>query len=448
VKKTKIVSAFAAVTALATATACGTVSESESFSDSVSQADTTVSDVSQPSVTATGDSSLTSDSGEVSLGNTDYGDISDDFKNGFGDFSVNLFKSAALEDIESGENTLISPESALMALGMTENGANGETLAQMQNALCADMDTDDFNTNMLILKQNAESKNGVSFNIANSGWIKNSDCISPKESFTDIAKQFYGADVFLKAFDDDTANEINTWVSDSTNNMIPEIIDEISPESVAYIINAIAFESEWAEGYENSQIVEDGVFTSADGTQYTAVMLYSEESEYISDDNCVGFLKYYSGGDYAFMAILPDEDVTLSDYVSQMSGESLRNLFDSRQYGYTVYAQIPEFTYDYSLSLKPALQSMGMTLAFDRDNADFSNIADTLNPLYISDIKHKTFIQLDRNGTKAAAVTEIEMNEAEAISESVYVTLDRPFVYAIVDVKTELPIFIGTVNTV
>ncbi len=217
-----------------------------------------------------------------------------------------------------------------------------------------------------------------------------------------------------------------------------------------YLINALAFEGEWETKYEKDQVNENGSFTNHQGTAETVAMLNSTESQYITGDHVTGFVKNYEGGDYAFLALLPEEDTAVADFIASMDGEVFLELYDNRSYQ-DVLVQIPEFTYDYDTELSETLSGMGMTEAFT-EAADFSRMAQTdTGLLYINRVLHKTHIEVDRAGTKAAAVTAVEMtNEAAMLEpeETPTVYLNRPFVYAIIDTETGLPIFLGSVNTI
>jgi serpin B len=345
-------------------------------------------------------------------------------------------------------NVLISPTSVLFALGMTANGAEGDTLSEMQNVMWNNMNQESFNQDMEILNMNMTGSEDVSFNIANSIWVRDeADRISLKEDFATVNKEYYNSETVKAPFDDSTVEEINNWVNNQTNGMIPTLLNEIPETAVMYLINAMAFEGTWADEYQDYQIDEAGIFTNAAGTSETVTMLNSQESCYLQDDSVTGFLKYYEGAEYAFMALLPNEDVDLAEYVAGMTGDSYTQLYNNRIYN-DVNVKIPEFSNDYDTELSGALQQMGIKLAFD-EAADFSRMADYKDSLYISRVLHKTHIELDRTGTKAAAVTAIETND-EAVcepEEPKQVYLDRPFIYAIVDTQTGAPIFIGVQNS-
>lgn len=178
-------------------------------------------------------------------------------------------------------------------------------------------------------------------------------------------------------------------------------------------------------------------------------MLQSSEYEYVEDQRSTGVIKNYEGGKYAFMGILPKKGISLKEYMDSMTGESILKLYQTRSYQ-EVLTKIPEFSYDYSIGLAESFKKMGVEDLFDREKADLTGLARMKNQnLYVDEILHKTHMELDRNGTKAAAVTAVIMEAASAapIEEPKQVYLDRPFLYVIIDTNSGLPVFIGAVNT-
>ena len=361
------------------------------------------------------------------------------------DFGVRLFKTS----IEEGENTLISPLSVLYALAMTANGADGETLAQMEQVL--GMDVDNLNSYMLAYLELLPESKDYKMSLANSIWFKDDPNFAVEQSFLQTNADYYGAGAYKAAFDEGTRNDINNWVKEHTDGMIPEIIDEIPDEAIMYLVNALAFDAKWADEYEEHQIRE-GRFTMEDGTRQDVDMMHSEEYTYLEDDLATGFIKYYKDRKYAFVAMLPNEGVSVSQYVDSLTGEHLRELLNNPQ-DLTVFASIPKFETEYDIEMSEVLQEMGMTDAFDWQVADFSRLGtynvDGMN-ICISRVLHKTFISVSEQGTRAGAATAVEMvaEGAMEIVEFKEVVLDRPFVYMLIDCETNLPFFIGTMLNV
>ena len=359
------------------------------------------------------------------------------------DFAIRLFKASE----ESGKNTLISPLSVLCALAMTANGAEEETLAQMEEVL--GMTTEELNLYLYSYMQNLPQGEKYKLSLANSICFTEDERFTVNQDFLQTNANYYGADIYKAPFDNQTLKDINNWVKQNTDEMIPEILDKIPDEAIMYLVNALAFEAEWMEIYEKQQ-VRDGKFTKEDGTKQDVEFMYGTEGTYLEDENAIGFKKYYKGGKYAFVAMLPNEGVSVSEYIASLNGESLNALLSNPQYG-TVYTSIPKFETEYTVEMAEILKGMGMTEAFDMYNADFEGLGtSTAGNIYISRVLHKTFISVGEKGTKAGAATVVEMADGAAAEpqEPKEVYLDRPFVYMLIDCENNIPFFIGTMMDV
>ncbi len=362
----------------------------------------------------------------------------------FGQMNVALELMQKQMETDGQKNILISPFSISAILALTANGANSTTLEQMEAFFSEDIPTlnEDLQQYIAIL----ESKNESRLISANSIWLKDDPMFEVKPDFLDIANNIYHAEVFSEPFTSDTTEKINSWVNEHTEQMIPSILDSIDESAVTYLINALAFESQWSETYTDKQI-EDDIFTAYDGSERTVPMMTNTESRYFEDDYVTGFKKYYRGI-YDFVALLPNEGVDMQEYLNMLDAEYLLNLLDNPQRA-DVIATIPKFSNDYSCNLSETLKTLGMEDAFS-DWADFSNMTDAV--VKISTVLHKTHIEVDQNGTKAAAATAVEMSLVTATLDEPeppkYVRLDRPFIYMITDSYSNLPLFIGTVNDI
>jgi serpin B len=365
-------------------------------------------------------------------------------------FSLDFFREQTSK-ANTGENVMLSPQSLYYALGMVVNGANGDTQQEILDTICKGVSVEDFNNNTAyLIAQNDYD----TCKIANSIWVREGIAtINP--NFQEYSEQYFNAEVKVQPFDKKFVKDVNEWVNTNTDGMIPTLLNEVpSVDTVSHLINAICFEADWSVPYNDYQVNEDSHFTNSNGEVESATMLSSEEYIYLHDDNAQGFLKYYKGGKYAFMGILPNENVSVEDYLANLDGETFTNLYNNRitGRGMELYVHIPEFTVEDSYDLKSTLQDLGITTAFDPFSADFGNmISSTRGNVYIDSVTQKTFIQVDRNGTKASAVTDLEANDCAVEPDEIdlyQVYLDRPFIYAIVDTDTGLPVFMGTVNSI
>ena len=354
------------------------------------------------------------------------------------DFAVRLFKASE----ESGKNTLISPLSVLCALAMTANGAKEETLAQMESVL--GMTKDELNIFLYSYMKKLPNGEKYKLSLANSIWFTDDERFKVNRDFLQTNADYYGADIYKSPFDEKTLKEINNWVKEKTDDMIPEILDEINSEAVMYLVNALAFDAEWAKIYRESS-VKYGKFTKEDGSEQNVELMYNTENVYLEDDNASGFMKYYKDGKYAFVAILPNEGVSVSEYISSLDGKSLSEMLANAQIA-TVRTCVPKFETEYDVNMAEILAKMGMPDAFDSDKADFTGLGtSSVGNIYISRVIHKTFISVDEKGTKAGATTAVEMMPESAPPTDIKkVYLDRPFVYMLVDCENNIPFFIGT----
>ena len=353
------------------------------------------------------------------------------------DFALRLFRASA----DESENTLISPLSVLSALAMTANGAEEETLREMEEVLS--MTTEELNSYLHAYMNSLPQGEGYKLHLANSVWLTDDESFTVSEDFLQTNVDYYGAEIYRAPFDEKTCEKINVWVKKHTDGMIPEILKQIPPEAVMCLVNALAFEAEWSQPYEEMQ-VRDGVFTREDGTEQTAEFMYSDEGHYLADDMATGFMKYYKGYKYAFAALLPNEGVSVEEYIASLDGESLHTMLANPQFD-TVFAAVPKFEVEYGTELSEVLSGMGMNDAFDPERADFSGLGTSnRGNVYISQVLHKTFISVAEKGTKAGAATAVLMDAGDALIEDPKeVYLDRPFVYMLVDCENGTPFFIG-----
>ncbi len=363
------------------------------------------------------------------------GVITDDVAKNLTSFGVKILNETLNN---KKENSLFSPISAAYCLGMMANGAANNTLKEFENLFGTDIGT--LNKNLYALNSNLYSGAGCETNVANSLWIKESFPV--KDGFLQTAADWYDAEIYHASFDKSTVNDINDWCDYQTDGMIKKIINSIPEQTAMYLINALRFDAEWATKYEKKH-VSDGKFTNYGGNTTDAKYLYSTEKRFFEGENYTGFLKNYKDGKYSFAGILPSEGLDIYEFIANLDGE---DLFEKMKNPIrtNVKVKFPEFKYESKMDLKPYLQNMGLSDAFDQNEADFSLMSE--EPLYCGFINQNTVIDVSRNGTKAAAITWGGMAGTAAPPERIYeVYLTRPFVYAIVDNASGIPLFIGAV---
>jgi len=366
----------------------------------------------------------------------------DAFISSSANFAVELFQKT----LTKGENSLVSPLSVMLALAMTANGANARTKTEMETVLGGGMTVENLNQYLYTYIKNLPSDEKAKLNIADSIWIKDDGSLEVKPEFLQTNADYYGAAAYKAPFDDKTLAEINDWVKNNTDGMIDKILDKIDPDMVMYLINVVLFDAEWQAQY-NTGDVFDGTFNAYDGTKKNAQLMSSTENLYLDDGKATGFVKNYAGGKYSFAALLPNEGVSIDDYVNSLTGDGLIATLKSVKEA-SVQAQLPKFNYEYKIKMNDALATLGMPTAFT-SGADFSKMSNLpAGKLAIGEVIHKTYIEVTEIGTRAGAVTEVGMVLTSMPMFDHTVTLDRPFVYVIVDNANNLPIFIGTVLSV
>ena len=380
--------------------------------------------------------------GFVSTLTGDKREIDENFIRSQMELSLKLFKASANEN--SGKNVLVSPLSIQLALAMNANGAKGTTKSEMEALLGNGAALEELNEYLNSYVQGLPSEEKYKLEIANSIWFR-SFGFTPNEEFLQANKNYYDSDVYSAPFDKSTVNDINSWVTDKTDGMINKAIEDIPSNAIMYLINAIMFDAEWANKYNEYSIL-NGKFTSESGEEEDAEMMHSSEYLYVELENAKGFKKQYKDGKYSFVALLPNEDVDITSFVNTLEAEALLGALANQSYE-NIYAIMPKFSYEFEINLNRALSSLGMSTAFDSENADFSGIGEASGNIYITGVTHKTYIAVDEAGTRAGAVTIVEDGAESEPEIPITIELNRPFLFMIVDNATNLPIFIGTLTS-
>lgn len=363
-------------------------------------------------------------------------------------YTADLYRQTANNGALSGKNDLISGYSAMLAFGMAANGMGGNTLAETLDALGGiDLETLNAKTSEMM---SAFSENET-LNIANGMWINEGNSAAVKQSYIDKCTEQFRSDVKSEVFGEGTLDELNGWVSEKTDGMIPKVVEEFQPDQKLALINCVCFEGKWKKPFED-EMIEEGEFVNSDGSSSDVQMLKGLQECYYSNEFFEGFTRDYSDDSFYFAAMLPREGVTLEQAVNGLTAEGIEDFLYRGNSGVDVHFEIPEFTYDYDTSLVNEMEALGCIEAFDSKNGgDFSEMIEIGDITYISEALQKTHIEFDRNGTKAAAATSVAVTvttsarETRPVKELIF---DRPFMYMIVfrGDEGDIPVFIGTVN--
>ncbi len=360
-------------------------------------------------------------------------------------FGFKLFDRIAKQD--PNKNIFISPSSVAIALSMTYNGANGETQEAIAKALeLQGLKIGDVNIfNQTIQKLLANGDTNVELNIANSLWARKDIALEP--TFLNKVKEFYQAEIANLNFNDpNSVNTINDWVKQNTKNKIDKIVDRIEPDSLLFLINAVYFKGKWKAPFKKS-LTKPQPFILADGTaiQHPA-MSRSGEYRYYDAPTFQAISLPYGSGRFSMEVFLPKPKSSLTEFQKQLTAKNWQDWSTkfTRKEG---LIQLPRFKMEYEISLKDALQNMGMAIAFNQEKADFRNLSKT--EAFIGDVKHKTFVEVNEEGTEAAAVTSVEVRTTSGRSSEELpfrMVVDRPFFFTISDRQTGTIIFMGAIK--
>lgn len=364
---------------------------------------------------------------------------SEAFRRAATDFSVNLFRRVSAAD--SNCNVLVSPDSVETALAMLEVGASGDTLEEMETVLGGGMNRAEFCSYLAGMNDRLEGSDKIIFRQSNSIWARE-NLMKVKDSFLQQNKNYFDSEFYVAPFNNETVSDINKWVYNNTRNMIRKVIDALYDDDRMVLVNTTVFEGKWEVPFES---VQDGKFTNSRGTAEKATMLNElGPCNYFKLNGAKCFERRYKGGEISFVGILPPVGTAVDAFVQGMNGSDFTSAWKNRNRSY-VKLTMPEFKYDYGTDLETVLQDMGMKKTFSM-TADFSGMGEP--SVMVDRVIHKTHIELDRNGTKAAAATAVIAKEGSVyIDDPIEIRMDRPFVYALVDTRTGIPLFIGTVKT-
>lgn len=360
------------------------------------------------------------------------------FSRAYFEFAASLLKEAC----SGAPDVMLSPLSVSLALAMCANGAEGETQEEILKAIGGGLGPDEFNEVLSTYTEGLPSSDRAKFRFADSIWFPEELVV--KKLFKVENEKLYKAEIESLPFDDAAKERINAWVSEKTDGMIPEIIDHLSPESKMVLVNALAFDAKWAVPFEKSG-VRAHTFTGLSGeTKEVSGMFSTEKAAFFAED-ADGFVKPYAGGAYSFIGILPHEGTDFETFINTLTGEKLLSYLAHLERKDTD-VMIPKYVLDYAEMMNASLIKLGITTAFSA-KADFNKISNT--PLTIGEVLHKTHIEVDEEGTKAAAATAVLMKMMAMLAPEEHPTvyLDRPFVYMITDNQSALPLFIGAVTS-
>jgi serpin B len=330
---------------------------------------------------------------------------------------------------------------------MTYNGAVNQTAIDMQKTLgYGDLPKETINQSCKELMQiilNLDPK--VNMEIANSIWYRNT--FSIKEDFLTLNKTYFDADVKPSNFaDPQTVNLINGWVSTKTHEKIKSVITEIPDAAIMYLINAIYFKGAWTYRFETKNTIKGPFHLTSGGTYEADFMNVKDKFRYMKNDLLSAVELPYGNKEFSMLILLPNEGKTYNDVISGLTVTNWaqwNNSLDTTK----VFVKLPKFKFSYGNDISDNLKSLGMSSAFDPEVANFTGISDAAQ-LYISFVLHKSFVEVNEEGTEAAAVTVVGVYTTGFPGAPDYQMFEanKPFVFAIKENTTNSILFMGLVK--
>ncbi len=366
--------------------------------------------------------------------------------NAYTSFGFDLYSK--IVQARSDENVLISPASVAIALAMTYNGAAGETERAMATTLgLGDTDLREVNdANKSLISELEKSIEKVELNIANSIWARKG--ITFKKDFLSGNERYFGADVRSLDFTDPASpSVINGWVKEKTKGKIDKIVDAVTGDAIMFLINAIYFKGAWTREFDKGKTEEEPFYVPGGTTKKIPMMRQSGKYLYLENDDFQAISLPYGDKRMSMFVFLPAKEVNLKAFHESLTAENWATWmagFHMRD-GQIL---LPRFKIEFETKLKDVLIDLGMGDAFNARRADFSRmITHPEENAYIHNVIHKTFAEVNEEGTEAAAVTSVEMvlTSAQIQEEPFRMVVDRPFFFAIRDSRTGLLLFTGSV---
>ena len=359
-------------------------------------------------------------------------------------FAFNIFREMYKVDEEG--NMFVSPASISTALAMVMNGAKGNTLDEMIDALAfKGIDPAEINSGFayLVALLNRQEE-GIELSLANSIWIREN--FSVLESFKKVNSDYFAAAIRELDFNKpDAATTMNNWVKETTKGKIDRIVgDSINPDTVMFLINSIYFNGSWKVPFDPNRTYSSDFFIDGSPAGKVDMMNYKGDTLYHEGNGYKIISLTYGEGGVVMDLILPGNGTGIRDFIEGFGVDDYIKAVDGLSTKTDVLVSIPKFKAEYETTLNDVLYSLGMKDIFGA-NCDLSGINGT-GDLFVSEVKHKTYIDVNEEGTEAAGVTSVEIRLTAAMDPTEFIA-DRPFMYTIRDTETESILFMGVFDT-
>ena len=351
---------------------------------------------------------------------------------------------------DENRNFCLSPLSAYMAFSLCFYGSEGATAEAFEDAfgLNKQQAAEYCSSLYAHFLKRSYSDEQTCVHLANSVWVEEKIASYVKEEYLTGATERFDAAIYQCDFSKrSTVSAINDWCAEHTDGLIDKIIDRLEEDQILALINALLVEAAWSDPYTRTT---SDIFTCEDGSTLTADYLPRAIKRcYITEDAKAFKMPLMDG--FSFLGILPNGDISISQYAASLTAEKVAALLAAETSEYDVYTRIPKFILDYEIELDDAMKRMGIAAAYDPIRADFRSLAEIPGKnVYIGTAKQKTHFEVDEKGVKAAAITYIGMKATNVMPverKKINIYLDRPFLFMLIDDVTDLPLFIGRINT-
>ncbi len=365
--------------------------------------------------------------------------VSAPFANQTTQFAFDLAKQVNTQE-GSSKNVFISPLSLHVALGMLLNGANGQTAQEIQKTLKLDAQTlaeaNQTYQNLMVNLPGVDP--AVTLTLANSVWYRNT--FQVETSFQDVLKQTFKADISAQDFNDAaTVGKINSWASEKTKGKITKVIEQIQPDNVMFLLNALYFKGDWKTQFDPAKTIDAPFKLASGGTVNVRMMRSNASIRRAFSSTYSAFELPYGSDKYAMTILLPAENSSTEALLTTLNGETWSQLQRDMTAGKTDFG-LPKFTLNYEVNLNKVLGTMGMPTAFT-DGADFTKM-NARGGLTLSFVKQNTFVAVDEKGTEAAAVTSTGVSTTSYQEPTLF---DRPFVFVIHEKTSGTVLFVGKI---
>ena len=361
----------------------------------------------------------------------------------------NLLGFKLLHHVEpKDDNVFLSPLSAFTAVLLAYNGADGETKREMAEALHIDSyELVEVNKAIFALVNKLQKEGeDIELSLANSIWLN--EQYQFDEGFSENATNYFSAEHEMIDINDDASVDfINDWVSEATNEKITEMVEKpLSKDFLAMILNAVYFNGKWQYAFDEANTTES-IFYHDNNEISVLFMMLEEELPYFEDDLLQAVQLPYGTGEMSMQIFLPKENVELETFMKELTQENW-TIWNSQFQTKSGTLKVPKYQIEYETSLTDGLKELGIEQAFDKYKAQFPNLIEEDEQIYIHEIKQKTFIDVSEEGTEAAGATSVEVRLTSAIvdEDNFYMEVNRPFFFTIKEEETNAILFMGLIK--